>query len=660
MGSNKLLSLERLLCVLCSKWRVISALGVGLLASLLLLSLLFSVGSNSGAATVAPSPSSLLSWFFPLPGNGSGTARQESTNVWLWKRGDGVREVAPELSSGKVSAPVGETDGEATFPRSNAQGSPAEQGRVSENPRGEKLIGYESTVWVEEGVLKKSNGGTTGARSPDVEGTHAGKSSGNNTLAEGNALKQGVAWAVPLDGNFTGTGNGTVSVKPGVLEESNEGNLVDKLTDRRSTDGEELESPPGKTHMKNPSIQDSNSSLSVVGTSDEKRNKTDLLDGRGNGNLSNGKENKSQEGAGAYRGPTPRMVSSGLERNCDIFRGRWVRDETKPYYPPGSCPLIDRDFDCHANARPDYDFLRWRWQPNDCDIPSLKATDFLKRLRGQRLIFVGDSLNRNMWESLVCILRHSVKKKKRVYEMSGRKLFKTHGYYSFRFKGYNCSVDFVRSPFLVREIYTNSDEKLRLDVMDATNSAYHEADIVVFNTGHWWTHEKTSRGVNYYQEGDHVYPVLKVMEAYKRALSTWARWVDKNINPNKTQVVFRGYSPTHFRGGQWNSGGQCHKETEPIFNESFVGKYPPKMRALEDVLKQMKTPVIYLNNSQLTNYRKDGHPSIYRKEYKSVEEQINAEKTQDCSHWCLPGVPDTWNELLYASLLMVGRGSWKK
>ncbi|KAM0902155.1 hypothetical protein ACQ4PT_019484 [Festuca glaucescens] len=21
---------------------------------------------------------------------------------------------------------------------------------------------------------------------------------------------------------------------------------------------------------------------------------------------------------------------------------------------------------------------------------------------------------------------------------------------------------------------------------------------------------------------------------------------------------------------------------------------------------------------------------------------------EDCSHWCLPGVPDTWNELLYA------------
>lgn len=44
---------------------------------------------------------------------------------------------------------------------------------------------------------------------------------------------------------------------------------------------------------------------------------------------------------------------------------------------------------------------------------------------------MGDSLNRNMWESLVCILRHSVVNKSRVHEASGRRDFKTSGYYSF-------------------------------------------------------------------------------------------------------------------------------------------------------------------------------------------------------------------------------------
>lgn len=81
------------------------------------------------------------------------------------------------------------------------------------------------------------------------------------------------------------------------------------------------------------------------------------------------------------------------------------------------------------------------------------------------------------------------------------------------------------------------------------------------------------------------------------------------------------------------------------------------MVVLEQVLRQMKTPVIYLNISTLTDYRKDGHPSVYRIRCDTEEERMAMVKKQDCSHWCLPGVPDTWNELLYASLLQAGKGS---
>lgn len=77
---------------------------------------------------------------------------------------------------------------------------------------------------------------------------------------------------------------------------------------------------------------------------------------------------------------------------------------------------------------------------------SLNSTDFLERLRGKRLVFVGDSLNRNMWESLVCILRHSLRSKKRVFEVSGRREFKKKGFYAFRFEA---SVQGVQSFLLI-------------------------------------------------------------------------------------------------------------------------------------------------------------------------------------------------------------------
>ncbi|OWM76081.1 hypothetical protein CDL15_Pgr009727 [Punica granatum] len=405
-----------------------------------------------------------------------------------------------------------------------------------------------------------------------------------------------------------------------------------------SSNGSKIFSLPSKSHEGNDSRGENMQSKVSFSVRDN-----------GNGSLGDSsiiRDNSSARFGGGEERPSQLEHNSDEYRNldgCDIFDGRWARDDSKPYYPAGSCPYIDRDFNCHLNGRPDAEFVKWRWKPNKCDIPSLNSTDFLERLRGKKLVFVGDSLNRNMWESLVCILRHSIRSKKRVFEISGRKEFKKKGFYAFS------------APFIVRESsfkgINGSIETLRLDLMDRTTSMYRDADIIVFNTGHWWTHEKTSRGEDYYQEGNHVHPRLKVLEAYKRALNTWAKWVDNNINSNRTKVFFRGYSVTHFRKGQWNSGGQCHKESEPIFEEKYLKKYPSKMKVLEHVLHGMKTPVTYLNISRLTAYRKDAHPSIYRMLYKTDEERVAAERAQDCSHWCLPGVPDTWNELLYASLL---------
>lgn len=75
----------------------------------------------------------------------------------------------------------------------------------------------------------------------------------------------------------------------------------------------------------------------------------------------------------------------------------------------------------------------------------LNGSHMLELLRGKRLVFVGDSLNRNMWESLVCILRNSVKDRTKVYEASGRHHFRTEASYSFIFE---VSSSILHLPFL--------------------------------------------------------------------------------------------------------------------------------------------------------------------------------------------------------------------
>ncbi|KAI3837674.1 hypothetical protein MKW98_027033, partial [Papaver atlanticum] len=57
------------------------------------------------------------------------------------------------------------------------------------------------------------------------------------------------------------------------------------------------------------------------------------------------------------------------KKKCDIYNGKWVRDEKVPYYPVGSCPYIERSFNCRINGRRNDDYLKWRWQPDECDIP---------------------------------------------------------------------------------------------------------------------------------------------------------------------------------------------------------------------------------------------------------------------------------------------------
>lgn len=166
-----------------------------------------------------------------------------------------------------------------------------------------------------------------------------------------------------------------------------------------------------------------------------------------------------------------------IDRSCDIFDGHWVLDETYPYYSPGSCPFIDNGFDCISNGRPDSDYQRLRWEPKGCKIPRLgyvfqnlvlckmgvwffidnycfsllfivflfcrlDGNKMLELLRGKRLVFVGDSLNRNMWQSLVCILRDSLEDKNRVFDVSGKREFRTEGFYAFRFAVSDFNLDF--------------------------------------------------------------------------------------------------------------------------------------------------------------------------------------------------------------------------
>lgn len=59
------------------------------------------------------------------------------------------------------------------------------------------------------------------------------------------------------------------------------------------------------------------------------------------------------------------------------------------------------------------------------------------------------------------------------------------------------------------------------------------------------------------------------------------------------------------------------------------------------VVMSMSVPVKALHVTPMGAYRSDAHVGPWG----------DNPSVPDCSHWCLPGVPDTWNEIVFSYLL---------
>lgn len=131
---------------------------------------------------------------------------------------------------------------------------------------------------------------------------------------------------------------------------------------------------------------------------------------------------------------------------------------------------------------------------------------------------------------------------------------------------------------------------LKLDSI-TRGDQWKSVDLLIFNTYHWWTH------TGHYKTG-----------------KDWGEASTKNCQGEKEPIKGLRY---------------------PGRGASFEGE-----AIVKSVLNDVVTPVYLLDITLLTQLRKDGHPSNYTANSILL----------DCSHWCLPGVPDIWNLILFATL----------
>lgn len=357
---------------------------------------------------------------------------------------------------------------------------------------------------------------------------------------------------------------------------------------------------------------------------------------------------------------TANVITSGSSTGkCDLFQGKWVHDSLGPLYKNDSCPILTQAQNCQGNGRPDKDYENWRWQPMNCDLPRFDAHKFLELMHGKTLAFVGDSVARNQMESMMCILWQAETPQNK----GNRKMQR------WFFRSQSVTVIRIWSAWLVHtssEAFQFAPEgltKLHLDKIDETFMDYLPTfDVLVISSGHWFTkkaaflYKDNVVGGQLWWEKGHKRKIENA-EAFAIATETALKGVVSHPD-YKGLTIFRTFSPDHYEGGAWNTGGSCTGKVRPFTeNEVVANGFTDLMKsrqlyAYEEAKKNLKnrSKLILADITSVFAFRGDGHPGPYRSTdpNKITKRGPNGRPPpQDCLHWCMPGPVDTWNEFVF-------------
>ncbi|CAH2070335.1 unnamed protein product [Thlaspi arvense] len=347
-------------------------------------------------------------------------------------------------------------------------------------------------------------------------------------------------------------------------------------------------------------------------------------------------------------------TQDSVDAECDLYHGNWFYDPMGPSYTNNSCPLLTQMQNCQGNGRPDKGYENWRWKPSQCELPRFDAKKFLELMRGKTLAFIGDSVARNQMESMMCLLWQA----------------------SFFLLQESSKVMIARmwSSWLVHQFNEpfgfapEGVTKLKLDQPDERIiEALPKFDVVVLSSGHWFAkqsvyilNEEIVGGQLWWPDKSKPAKINNV-QAFGISVETIIKAVSNHQN-YKGLTILRTWSPDHYEGGAWNTGGSCTGKEEPlspgklvkngfteIMHEQQATGFQRAVAADDGKLGERSKKVKLMDITEAFGYRHDGHPGPYRSpDPKKITKRgpDGQPPPQDCLHWCMPGPVDTWNEMV--------------
>ncbi|KAJ6378020.1 hypothetical protein OIU78_028286 [Salix suchowensis] len=90
--------------------------------------------------------------------------------------------------------------------------------------------------------------------------------------------------------------------------------------------------------------------------------------------------------------------------DCNYSKGRWVAESRRPLYSGVECKQwLSEMWACRLTQRTNFSYEGYRWQPENCKMQEFEKSAFLRRMQDKTIAFIGDSLGRQQFQSLMCM-----------------------------------------------------------------------------------------------------------------------------------------------------------------------------------------------------------------------------------------------------------------
>ncbi|CAL5226961.1 g9846 [Coccomyxa viridis] len=342
----------------------------------------------------------------------------------------------------------------------------------------------------------------------------------------------------------------------------------------------------------------------------------------------------------------------------EALKGTWVPHQDPSYRGltiASKCPDFarDSDSDCNGdNIDPIYHPLAAQeyaqvFRPHACDLQPLDAGRFSQCLQGRRVIMIGDSTMRQMFQSLACILGDHIQSG---FLTPWEDATSSHIHIPFdreylidKKPGHPVYKQYVGGFLLPNHtpVYLRSFGILNLTLWDDIMSEFMpltSQDVIIAEFGAWYPSFDTATAI----------------KSWTTFTTDMKQLFSERLRDLPATVLWRSYSPTHF-GGELGS----YKSTQEVF-----GLYIDPLTNLTTCQPASKGE--YFFDTEIIQYLQDEcgqacnhihmlpiyHLSLlkHNSHHGSFGTGVERKKI-DCRHFC-NNVVDVWNLVLYHKLCL--------